>query len=294
MYIYRLVGTLDNLDPITPDLWDAGCEGLSEDGGSVLAYFPTQLELPFGGTWQQADNTDWVAAYRASIVPVQIGQVTITPPWLVAPETTNRIQIILEPGLAFGTGQHETTRMAIEALQTQTQPLEAGQTQTQPLEAGQTQPLGHKKVLDVGAGTGILAIVAAKLGAQCLGVDNDPSTVGVARENAAQNGVNIEFIAGLLEDVLPQAPFDLVVANLFAELHAMLMPQYKQALSRDGRLILTGILAGTEQADSSEKVTWDTSSGREVLVLAALEQHGFKVLRRQQLGDWVLLEAGVA
>jgi ribosomal protein L11 methyltransferase len=269
MYIYRLIGTLDNLDPITPDLWDAGCEGLAEDGGVVLAYFAIQLELPFGGTWQSADSTDWVAAYRASIEPVHIGRVTIAPPWLEA--DPNEVQVILEPGLAFGTGQHETTHMAIEALQ--------------------DLPLEGKAVLDVGAGTGILAIVAAKLGARAMGVDNDQSTVGVARENALQNGVNAEFMFGLLEDVLPHAPFDVMVANLFAELHALLMPQYKQALGVGGRLILTGILAGTERADAGEQVTWDTSSGREVLVLEALEQHGIKLLRRQQRGDWVLLEA---
>jgi ribosomal protein L11 methyltransferase len=287
VYIYCLVGTLDNLDPITPDLWDAGCEGLSEDNGVVLGYFPTPLDLPFGGTWQKADDTDWLAAYRASIVPVQIGRVSICPPWLETKKS--EITIILEPGLAFGTGQHETTRMAIEALQNPSPTLEAQVSPT--LEAHVNPTLEAQKVLDVGAGTGILAIVAAKLGAHAVGVDNDPSTVAVAQDNAAQNGVMVEFLAGLLEDVLPRAPFDVVVANLFAELHALLMPQYKQALGVQGRLILTGILAGTEQADAGERVTWDTSSGREVLVLEALAEHGFLLTRRQQLGDWVLLEA---
>jgi ribosomal protein L11 methyltransferase len=316
MHIYRLVGTLDNLDPITPDLWDAGCEGLFEDNQVVLGYFPAPLDLPFGGTWQKADDTDWLAAYRASIVPVQIGRVTICPPWLET--SASEIKILLEPGLAFGTGQHETTRMAIEALQSPPEaqaspPLEAQaspilEAQASPILEAQASPtleanvrptleanvrpiLEAQKVLDVGAGTGILAIVAAKLGAQAVGVDNDPNTVGVAQDNAAQNGVQVEFLAGLLEDVLPRAPFDLVVANLFAELHAMLMPQYKQALGSHGRLILTGILAGTEQADAGEKLTWDTSSGREVLVLDALAEHGLRLTRRQQLGDWVLLEA---
>jgi ribosomal protein L11 methyltransferase len=135
--------------------------------------------------------------------------------------------------------------------------------------------------------------VAAKFGADVLGVDNDPSTVGVAQDNAVQNGVQAEFVSGLLEDVLLRAPFDVVVANLFAELHASLMPQYKKALAHSGCLILTGILAGTEQADAGETVTWDTSSGREVLVLEALQNHGFALKNRQQRGDWVLLEAGL-
>ncbi len=271
MYTYRLLGTLENLDPLTPDLWDAGCQGLSEDGNTVLAYFETMLELPFGGTWAKADDTDWLAAYRASVQPVQIGRVTITPPWLAEQTPKNEIMLLLEPGLAFGTGQHETTHMAIEALQ--------------------NHILENKKVLDVGAGTGILGIVAAKLGALALGVDNDACTVQVARENAVENAVEVEFIAGVLEDVLPQAPFDLVVANLFAELHAMLMPQYKMTMPTGGKLILTGILAGTEQADAGERITWDTSSGRETLVLGALQEHGFRLTKRVQRGDWVLLEA---
>lgn len=271
MYAYRLLGTLENLDPLTPDLWDAGCQGLSEDGNTVVAYFESQLELPFGGTWAEADDTDWLAVYRASVQPVQIGRVTITPPWLAEQTVSNEIMLLLEPGLAFGTGQHETTHMAIEALQ--------------------NHFLEGKKVLDVGAGTGILGVVAAKLGAWALGVDNDASTVQVARENAVQNGVAVEFMAGILEDVLPEAPFDLIVANLFAELHAMLMPQYKMALAAGGNLILTGILAGTEQADAGERIAWDTSSGRETLVLTALHEHGLTLTKRVQRGDWVLLEA---
>ena len=270
MYIYRLLGTLENLDPITPDLWDAGCQGLTESHGSVLAFFDAPIDLPFAGTWTKADDTDWLAAYRASVLPVTIGDVTITPPWLSVSGDT-KVQLLLEPGLAFGTGQHQTTHMAILALQ--------------------GVLLEHKKVLDVGAGTGILAMVAAKLGAQAFGVDNDASTLGVAFENAVQNNVQIHFQTGVLEDMLPLAPFDVVVANLFAELHGLLMPQYKAALAEGGRLILTGILAGTEQADAAEQITWDTSSGRENLVLGALAEHGFKLHKRWQMADWVLLEA---
>ncbi len=269
MYIYRLFGTLENLDYITPDLWDAGCQGLTEDAGSLQAFFDAPLELPFGGSWTMADDTDWLAAYRASVLPVTIGVVTITPPWL--DPVPNQVSLLLEPGLAFGTGQHETTHMAVLALQ--------------------GLPINRRKVLDVGAGTGILAMVAAKLGAEAFGVDNDSSTVLVAKDNALQNAVNVDFRAGVLEDMLVFAPFDVVVANLFAELHALLMPQYKLALVENGRLILTGILAGTEQADAGEQITWDTSSGRETLVLQALLEHGFGLVNRVQRGDWVLLEA---
>ena len=91
--------------------------------------------------------------------------------------------------------------------------------------------------------------------------------------------------------MLDRGPFDVIVANLFAELHDLLMAQYKLVLEAGGKLIMTGILAGTEQADAGERVTWDTSSGRETLVMRAIEREGFEFVRRQQNGEWVLLEA---
>jgi ribosomal protein L11 methyltransferase len=281
VFTYRIPGTLENLDHLTPDLWDAGCQGLVEENGFVVAYFKQPLELPFGGTWLEADDTDWLAKYRASVQSVQIGRVTIAPPWQLEQHIQNMpkggVLIVLEPGLAFGTGQHETTRLAIEALQ-------------RTVLEGKTG-LEDQTVLDVGAGTGILAIAAAKLGARAFGVDNDASTVPVARENAVKNDVQVEFLSGVLSDAVTRGPFDIIVANLFAELHAMLMPEYRAALEPNGRLILTGIMAGVGQADSGEVITWDTSSGRENLVKDALEREGFAVTRREQLGDWVLLEA---
>jgi ribosomal protein L11 methyltransferase len=269
---YQLPGTLETLDDLTPALWDAGCLGLEERDGTVVAYFDSRVELPFSGTWLETDDTDWLEAYRKSLRPVKIGRVIVNPGWDLSLEpTSDAIVIDLEPGLAFGTGQHETTRLAIEALQR--------------LE------LRGERVLDVGAGSGILGIVAAKLGAQVVGVDNDPSTVGVARENAAKNNVQAEFLEGVLEAVLARGPFDVLVCNLFAELHDALMNQYRAALEDGGQLILTGILAGTERADAGERVTWDTSSGREVLVTDALQRTGFELVNREQAGDWVLLEA---
>ncbi len=272
MLIYQIPGTLETLDHLTPALWEAGAQGLEERDGLVLVYFESRLELPFGGVWLEADDTDWIAQYRASLKPVTIGKIIINPGWdLSLTPNSDKIVIDLEPGFAFGTGQHETTRMAILALQ--------------------DHDLKNARVLDVGSGSGILALVAAKLGAIVLAVDNDSSTVPVARENAAKNNVEAEFVDGILETVLPRAPFDVVVANLFAELHDLLMPQYKTALEPGGLLLMTGIMAGTGQADAGEQVTWDTSSGRETMVMTALKREGFEFVRRVQDGDWVLLEA---
>ena len=270
MFTYQLTGTLETLDHLTPALWDAGCQGLEERDGAVIAYFERPVELPFSGVWLEADDTDWLAQYRASLKPVQVGRVIVNPGWDLSVEG-DVVVIDLEPGLAFGTGQHETTRLAIRALQ--------------------GLKLEGQRVLDVGAGSGILGLVAAKFGASVVGVDNDAMTVPVAIENARRNHVQAEFLHGVLEDVLDHGPFAVVVANLFAELHDLLMAQYRVALGPGGILLMTGILAGVGQADAEEKVTWDTSSGRETLVMKALEHEGFRLLRREQEGEWVLLEA---
>ncbi len=280
MLVYELSGSLESLDHLTPALWDAGCQGLEEGDGVLRAYFTELTELPFQGRWLELENTDWLERYRSSLTPIRVGRVIVSPGWDVSAGADD-IVVDLEPGIAFGTGHHETTRMAIHALQ--------------------ALDLTGKTVLDVGAGSGILAIVAAKLGARVMGVDVDAGTVPVAVENARRNGKRIAFVHGVLEDVLngrfehdvplSKERFDVLVANLFAELHDALMNQYAQALKPGGRLILTGILAGTAQADAGERIAWDTPSGRENLVMTALEREGLGLIRREQDGDWVLLEA---
>ena len=280
MLVYELPGSLESLDHLTPALWDAGCQGLEEGDGVLRAYFAALTELPFQGRWLELENTDWLERYRKSLTPIRVGRVIVSPGWDVSAGADD-IVVDLEPGIAFGTGHHETTRMAIHALQ--------------------NLDLTGKAVLDVGAGSGILAIVASMLGARVMGVDNDASTVPVATENARRNGKHISFVHGVLEDVLngsferdvplSRELFDVLVANLFAELHDTLMNQYVQALKPGGRLILTGILASTAQADAGEQVAWDTPSGRENLVRAAIEREGLTFIQREQEGDWVLLEA---
>jgi ribosomal protein L11 methyltransferase len=280
MLVYELPGDLESLDHLTPALWDAGCQGLEQGDGVLRAYFAELTELPFQGRWLELEHTDWLEQYRKSLRPIRVGRVIVSPGWDVSAGADD-IVVDLEPGVAFGTGHHETTRMAIHALQA--------------LE------LTGKAVLDVGAGSGILAIVAAMLGAHAMGVDVDAGTVAVAAENARRNGQQIAFVHGVLEDVLngsferdvplSRELFDVLVANLFAELHDALMKQYVQALRPGGRLILTGILTGTAQADAGEQVAWDSPSGRENLVMAALEREGLRLIRREQDGDWVLLEA---
>lgn len=273
MLAYELPGTLESLDFLTPALWDAGARGLEERDGAVLAYFEAPVELPFGGRWITVEEEDWLEQFRATLGPVTIGNVTIVPSWRRGEAPSGGIVLELDPGMAFGTGHHETTRLAIRALT--------------------RLPLALRRVLDVGAGSGVLAIVAARLGARAQGVDNDPATLAVAEENAARNSVAASFTAGTLESVLEgnEGSYDVVVANLYAELHDRLMGSYREALASDGRLVLTGILAGVGRADEGEAAEWATSGGREGLVRAALEREGLALVNREAEGEWVLLEA---
>lgn len=250
MWVYRLKGTAAELDPLIPDLFDRGARGLEEREGEVWAYFPAPVDLPFGGVWEELPDEDWLAAWRRDLRPVRAG-----PFWVLAPWHTwegEGVPLVIEPGMAFGTGHHETTRLALSALARHLRPGE--------------------KVLDLGTGSGILAIAAAKLGGEALGVDIDEAVLPQAEENAIRNGVRVRFFLGSLEEALPHGPFDLLVANLFAELHQELAPRYQKALAPGGRLLLTGILA--------EKASW---------VKEAMAKEGFSFLEEEGEGEWVLL-----
>jgi len=155
MHIYQLPGTFQSLDAETPALWEAGAQGLEEANGFVKAYFSQPVELPFAGEWVTLEDTDWLEKWKAGLDPVTIGRITVVPSWKQAEVPDSQIKLVIDPGMAFGTGHHATTQFGIEALQR--------------LE------LSGKRVLDVGAGTGLLAMVAAKLGAKAYGVDLDPS-----------------------------------------------------------------------------------------------------------------------
>lgn len=124
------------------------------------------------------------------------------------------IPLVIEPGMAFGTGHHETTRLALKALARHLRPGD--------------------KVLDLGTGSGVLAIAAEKLGGKALGVDIDPMVLPQAEANAKRNGVRPRFWREASGPPSPSAPFDLLVANLYAELHAALAPRYREALVPGG------------------------------------------------------------
>ncbi|HZJ09869.1 MAG TPA: 50S ribosomal protein L11 methyltransferase [Trueperaceae bacterium] len=238
-------------------LWDLGCLGLVEEsgtaGGAILAYFDAEVDTGLPGTWEDILDVDDVALYRASLKPVRIGCLVIAPSHATVEASDGDMILWLDPGSAFGTGHHETTRLALAALE--------------------RSDLRGKSVIDVGSGTGVLTLAADRLGADsAVGLDVDKATLAVARENAARNRSRARFALGTLGSPGLPSRCDVLVANLYAELHAELMPLYAATLLPGGRAILTGILNMLRQT-----------------VLTAVSDD-LEVVAEQVDGEWALME----
>ncbi|MBP6003639.1 MAG: 50S ribosomal protein L11 methyltransferase [Pyrinomonadaceae bacterium] len=166
------------------------------------------------------EQTDWLAEWKKHWRPTTIGRFVIAPPWEKI-DDESKIVIRIEPNMAFGTGTHETTKLCVKAIDTMYRP--------------------QQSVLDVGTGTGILAIAAAKLGGtQILACDTDIDSVAIARENAVLNGVGgqIDYFDGSIDSDTPK--FDFVCANLTID---VILPLLDNLLSSAVEiLLLSGIL----------------------------------------------------
>ena len=170
-------------------------------------------------------DEDWQNNWRQYFQPIPVGErLLINPSWYTDTDPDGRAVLNLDPGLAFGTGKHETTRLCMEALERRVR--------------------GGESVLDVGCGSGILGIAAVLLGAGCaLGVDIDATAVRTANENAAVNHVADRFSAveGDLVDKI-QGKYDLVVANIVADAIIALSASVRDYLKPDGVYIVSGII----------------------------------------------------
>jgi ribosomal protein L11 methyltransferase len=202
-------------------LWEHHCQGIMQEGDYLIAYFPARIALPLEGYWETISDIDYVKQYFDTLEPIVLNKLIIAPTHKQISVRETQHIIWLDPGMAFGTGHHETTYMALKALEK--------------LE------LKHKTVLDVGTGSGILAMAAKVLGSPGVtGIDIDPQAIKVARENAALNNLDLEFLEGTLEGQVKHST-DIIIANLFAELHIILAHHYARVLKPNGSLIITGI-----------------------------------------------------
>ena len=190
---------------------------MKDDSSALVARASRAAGIaPPGFTVETLHDQDWVRASQAQFAPVAIGErLWIGPSWHAAPP--GRIAVRIDPGLAFGTGSHPTTRLVLRFLEKNIK--------------------GGERVLDYGCGSGILAIAAARLGAAHVdAVDLDPQAVETARANAAANGV---VLKSALPDALPAAGYDIVVSNILAQPLIALAPMLAP---RGARIALSGIL----------------------------------------------------
>ncbi len=222
-----------------------------------------KVDLP-DPVFSSLENKNWAAAWQERYQPIPVGdRLIVVPSWLENPDL-ERVPIYIDPGMAFGSGTHETTRLTLAML-----------------EKCLTEQ-SHTELIDVGCGSGILSIAAAKLGVErILGVDSDPEAIRVSRENAKKNNLKktIAFHTGSVQEILseifslPRAT--LVVANIIAPILEELFEEgLGDIVSPDGHLVLSGILEDQLPA-----------------ILNRLEQSDFKVRNTLRQGEWVAVHA---
>jgi ribosomal protein L11 methyltransferase len=198
---------------------------------------------------REVADRDWLEEWKQNWQPVEVGRFIIAPPWAELGDARDHLIIRIEPGMAFGTGTHETTRLCLDAIQ---------------------KHFSGGSFLDVGTGTGILAIAAAKLfpEARVEACDTDETAIAIARENAASNHVAVDFRVGSVDDTTASA--DLVCANLTADVITSILPTLVGATC--GKLILSGILETQVE-----------------MVQAGLHACGVDDFEVAQDGEWVAL-----
>ena len=251
---------LQGLSQVKLYLEDSDTAGLAR-----LEQAARELELPM--TLAPLAETNWEESWKENYPPQEIGQTLVVVPYWLADQPTDRKQVILDPGLTFGTGAHPSTQMVMEAMEQVVTP--------------------GFRCLDLGSGSGILSITALRLGAaRAIGVDIDPKAEDIARENAGYNGFAAPEFTALTGNVtedkalmtrLAREEYDLVLVNIVADVIIGLAPVLPRFLSPASTLICSGIL-----------------DVRLPEVLDALAQAGLTVTAIREKEDWRCVQARLA
>ncbi|MBE7022501.1 MAG: 50S ribosomal protein L11 methyltransferase [Ruminococcaceae bacterium] len=245
----------------------AGHETLGEVERTLKELAAYDQEQAFGSLRMELsgmDEEDWANNWKQYFKPLAIGEkILVLPEWETLDEPTDRTIFTINPGMSFGTGSHHTTKLCLERLEKYIKP--------------------GMEVLDLGCGSGILSAVALLLGAKsATAVDIDPNAAEIARKNARRNGIEDEryrVFAGnvLTDDKLLQAisdrTYDLVLANIVADVIIALAPKIPPLLASGGTYITSGII--TERGDE---------------VKAACNEVGMRLQTESQSGDWLALD----
>ncbi len=216
----------------------------------------TTLDIDATLSTEGMREEDWAESWKQYYKPIHLGRVTIVPAWEPYTAKEGEVIVRMDPGMAFGTGTHETTRLVMQLLEEEVH--------------------GGERVLDVGTGSGILSICASKLGAAaCAAYDIDPVAVKVARENVKDNGCDniVCGVSDLLRGVdTTVGKYDLCVANIVADIIIRMSPDIADYLTDNGRLIVSGII-----------------SMRAGEVREALTANGFTITREVAENDWLAI-----
>jgi ribosomal protein L11 methyltransferase len=245
-------------------LFDMGSEGVHEAGADLVTHFPGDADAAaITAAVMAADPDahvvatiipaiDWAEEWKRGVGAHELGALAIVPPWLAEGRDPART-IVIEPQMAFGTGEHQTTRGVVRLLPSV-------------LRVGD-------RVADLGAGSAVLAIAAAKLGAsQVTAIELDHDAIANAEENVVRNGVReivtvIEGDAGLLLPLI--APVRVVLANIISSVLTEMLPTIAASLTPDGEAVLSGILVEEREA-----------------MLATLDAGGWTLLDEDEEGLW--------
>jgi len=257
-YILEIFFDSDDEERIQSRLFLTKSTGSTSSDGVISAYFDAaedrdeavQLLGEFELQRIERERIDWLEVYQQSLEPIVIGErFVVAPDPSLFPSDSDRLTIIVPQEQAFGTGSHETTSLCIEMLE--------------------SLDLDGKYGLDVGSGSGILAIAMLRLGAaSVIAFDNDPDAYGALRDNRIRNDAKYEIFIGGIE-ALRGGAFDVVTMNIIPEVILPLLPQVVSRLADGAHLILSGIL----------------SVRRDDVVEAALA-HGVELARERDKGEW--------
>ena len=261
-------------DTLIQRLSESGCLGMIENDESLVAYFPSTLDIEtikcdlsilktllektghaheLSYDYTIIPEKDWNETWKKGFQPVDAGErFTILPPW--GEKRKDRINLVIDPGMAFGTGHHETTRSCLVLME------------------NYASKTARESFLDLGTGTGILAIAARKLGyRQVIGIDTDILAIDAARNNVIINQVpDVEIKEGSLYEL--QETFEVIAANLISGVLVLLAPALSVHMRPGGIAMLSGILFGQEDE-----------------VIKAMEQAGLTLREQYRDGKWLSL-----
>ena len=234
---------------------------LSADAGAAdtLTFLKSrfaELSIDANITVSGVNEEDWANSWKEYYKPIQIGEkIVIVPAWEKYTQQEGEIIVRMDPGMAFGTGTHETTRLVIKLLEKYIK--------------------NGMRVADVGCGSGILAICASKLGAaECKAYDIDPVAVKVANENIKDSGLsNVTCeVSDLLRQVDKSTPYDVICANIVADIIIRMMPDVGALMNENSVILASGIIVERSQD-----------------VISAFDEHGFKIVERIDENGWCAL-----